>query len=268
MSVKSLTDEEFFDFKGVVFHEVGINLELSKKSLVYNRLLKRLRYCKIDNFLDYLRLVQMSPKEKEVMLNLITTNETHFFRESKHFEILKKIAKKHLRDEVFRLWSAASSFGAEGYSAAMVLHDIFGDRFEVLGTDVNSEVIEKAKSAIFPVSMVENIPNSFKKRYCLRGKGEFHGKFTVINELKKRVDFRVYNLLNTTNSFGMFDVIFLRNVLFYFDDETKTKIVNNVLKNLKIGGYLFVSLTESLNFLNIKNLDKMSGSVYKKVVDT
>lgn len=265
MSVKPLTDEEFFDFKKIVFHEAGINLDLSKKSLVYNRLTKRLKYCKIDNFLDYLRLVWMSPKEKEVMINLITTNETHFFRESEHFEILKKIAKDHPKDKIFRFWSAASSFGAEGYSVAMVLYDIFGDRFEVLGTDINSEVVKKANDAIFPVSMVRNIPENFKKKYCLRGKGEFHGKFTIINEIKRQVKFSVYNLLNTTNSFGMFDVIFLRNVLFYFDDETKTKIVNNVLKNLKIGGYLFVSLTESLSFLEIENLDRIRSSVYKKL---
>jgi len=264
MNIKLLTDEEFFNFKRLVFHEVGINLDLSKKSLVQNRLLKRLRHYEIDSFLDYFRLVQIMPEEKEVMLNLITTNETYFFREDEHFEILRKIAINHPKDKIFRFWSAASSFGAEAYSVAMVLHDIFGSGFEVLGTDVNSEVIKKAKNAIFPISMVENIPDIFKKRYCLKGKGEFHGKFVITDELKKQVNFNVYNLLNETNSFGMFDVIFLRNVLFYFDDETKIRIINNILKNLKVGGYLFVSLTENLSFLNIENLDKIEGSVYQR----
>lgn len=262
-----LTDSEFITIQKLIFKEVGIDLQISKKTLVQSRLLKRLHYYEFSSYVEYIRLVQINQQERIEMINLITTNETYFFREMKHFEYLQKvIIANHPFKKKFRFWSAAASVGAEAYSAAMLLdQSLLKNDFEIVGTDINTEVIKKARIGLYPEKWADKIPAELKKKYCLKGKGKHTGQFLIDRKLVQNIDFQVGNLLKHNPDIGIFDVIFLRNVLIYFDDATKQLVVDNVLKNLKIGGYFVISLTENLHMIETPSLQNVSTSIYKKI---
>ncbi|MEN4054038.1 protein-glutamate O-methyltransferase CheR [Sulfurimonas sp. NWX79] len=262
-----LSDNEFITVQKLIFREVGIDLQSSKKLLVQSRLLKRLLHYGFDNYLDYIRLVQINVTERIEMINLITTNETYFFREIDHFEYLQKeIIPKHPFKTKFRFWSAAASVGAEAYSVAMLLDKTMArSDWEIVGTDINTDVIKKARIGLYPEKWADKIPIELKKEYCLRGRGRHEGQFLMDRALVENMDFRVGNLMKYNGEVGRFDVIWLRNVLIYFDDDTKQMVVDNVLRNLKVGGYFFISLTENLNMLNTANLESVATSVYRKI---
>jgi len=267
MSGIILSDNEFVTFQKLIFNEVGISLESSKKLLVQTRLLKRLLFYKFNSYLEYLRLVQINAQERTEMLNLITTNETYFFREIEQYEYFQKsIIPSHPYKQKLRFWSAASSVGAEAYSAAMLLDSMMArSDWEVVGTDINTEVVQKARVGLYPESWADKIPQALKKKYCLKGKGKHQGKFLIDRGLTENMTFDVGNLLKFNSEVGKFDIIFLRNVLIYFDDDTKQTVVDNVLKNLKMGGYFFISLTENLNMLHIPSLKQVDTSIYQKI---
>jgi chemotaxis protein methyltransferase CheR len=200
------------------------------------------------------------------MINLLTTNETYFFREIQHFEFLQNdILTTYYPKSKFRVWSAASSVGAEAYSTAMILDRHFSkSNWEVVGTDINTDVIKKARVGLYPESWVEKIPTELRKLYCLKGKGESSGKFLIDRCLIPNMRFEENNLLDIRNDLGKFDLIFLRNVLIYFDDTTKKRVVDGVLKQLVVGGYFFISHTENLNMLDISNLEQVKTAIFRK----
>ena len=261
-----ITHGEFQIFQKIIYNEIGIDLTNDKKQLVQSRLLKQMIKYSLKSYSEYLRLVQINMKEKTEMLNLITTNETFFFREINHYEFFQnRILPNHPHNQKFRVWSAASSVGAEAYSTAMLLDEHFTrDHWEVVGTDINTDVIEKARIALYPESWSNKVPEKLRKKYCLKGKGKFEGKFMVENALKKNINFYVKNLLSPINDIGTFDLIFLRNVLIYFDKRTKQIVLDNVIANLKPNGYLYISHTENLNTLNTQNLEQTSSAIYQK----
>lgn len=259
-----LSDKEFELFQKFVFKHIGISLADSKKFLVKNRLLKRLLAYKLDSYSDYYRFIQVNKAEQTEMLNLITTNETYFFRELSHFNFLQKTIISNFKTSNLRVWSAASSVGAEAYSIAMLLENNV-QSYEIFGSDINSEVIKKANVGLYPIKWIDKIPKDLVSKYCLKGKGEHKGWFLVDRCLINNMSFKEKNLMNLHNDLGIFDVIFLRNVLIYFDKETKIKIINNVMANLRVGGYFFISLTEHIHDLNIKNLEQVQSSIFKKV---
>lgn len=258
-----LTDKEFELFQKIIFNEIGVFLGDSKKFLVKNRLLKPLNEYNLSSYSDYYRLIQVNKTEKTNMLNLITTNETYFFRENIHFEFIKdeiipsSIAK-------LRIWSAASSVGAEAYSIAMLLDDA-NKNYEIVGSDINTEVIKKANTGLYPIKWMDKIPQSLKYKYCLKGKGKHEGWFLVDRCLISNMKFHQKNLMEENRDLGLFDVIFLRNVLIYFNDDTKELIIKNVLKNLKVGGYLIISLTEHIKAFEKYGIEKVKSSIFKKV---
>ena len=262
-----LSDNEFQTIQKLIFKEVGIDLASSKKMLVQSRLLKRILFYKFDSYLDYVRLIGINPQERIEMINLITTNETYFFREKDHFDFLNNhIIPNHPFKKKFRCWSAAASVGAEAYSIAMIVDSsIARNDWEVVGTDINTEVIKKARMGLYPEAWADKIPMLLKKQYCLRGKGRHEGQFLVERVLSKNMKFMTGNLLEHNKEVGMFDVIFLRNVLIYFDDKTKELVVHNVLKNLHIGGYFIISQTENLNMITCDLIESVATSVYKRI---
>ena len=262
-----LQENEFITVQKLIFQEVGIDLQSSKRLLVQSRLLKRLLFYKFDSYLEYIRLVQINAQERIEMINLITTNETYFFRELDHFEFLQKVViPNHPFKQKFRFWSAAASVGAEAYSTAMLLDKTMAKSdWEVVGTDINTEVIKKARIGLYPEKWADKIPLELKKQYCLKGRGKHEGQFLMDRCLVENMDFRVGNLMKFNAEVGKFDVIFLRNVLIYFDDETKQMVVDYVLKNLHIGGYFVISQTENLNMIKVPSLEAVETSVYKKV---
>ena len=261
-----LTQLEFKTFQDIIFDKIGISLSDDKLNLVQSRLYSRLVYYKIKSFSQYLHILERNNQEIVHMVNLITTNETYFFRESKHFDFLEKVVKKTKTNKVTRIWSAAASVGAEAYSCAMILDNFLNkNQWEIVGTDINTDVIKKAKQGLYCESWVTKIPLKYKEKYCLKGKGRFDGQFIVDRKLLHNVNFHTHNLMQINKSFGTFDVIFLRNILIYFSNDQKQKILDNILENLNVGGFIIISLTENLDGLNIRNLIKYQSSIYQRI---
>jgi chemotaxis protein methyltransferase CheR len=254
MAMESATpvpsDKEFQLFQALIQDKLGIFLPAQKKALLSNRLWKRLQACRVNGFGDYYRLIQ-SPQGKgelNIALELVTTNETYFFREQKHFDYLQDEILPTLRPgSNFRVWSAASSTGEEPYSIAMVLKDRCPCEWELLCSDVNRTVVEQAKIGIYPDMRVKNISPDYLRRFCRKGVGRQQGNVRVVSELRQAVDFFTLNLHESFPDIGKFDLVFLRNVLIYFENENKAKILERIAEKLKPGGLLFVGHSESLH---------------------
>lgn len=196
------------------------------------------------------------------MLDLMSTNETYFFREAEHFKVLanelRSDPKKH-----WRIWCAALSSGEEAYTIGMLAQDILGsDQWSVVGTDISSRVVDKARRAIYPESMLEKIPDYYRKHYCLRGDGEYSGYFTFIPEIRAAIDCRLMNLTKPLAGIGPFDIVFIRNVLIYFDQATKEAVINRMLPLIAKGGLLITGHSESL-FGVSPHLHTLQPSVYR-----
>jgi len=261
-----LTKVDFHSFKVIIFHEIGMDLDDNKLNLVQSRLYSRIIHYQLESFRSYLNIIKTDYKEMQIMVNLITTNETYFFRETQHFDFISSIIKKMKKNEFFRIWSAASSVGAEAYSIAMILDDLLNiNQWDVIASDINTQVIKNAKQGLYCESWIDKIPLAYKTKYCLKGKGRFEGKFIIDRKLSNKISFKTNNLTILNTKFGKFNIIFLRNILIYFNLEIKQKVLNNVLSNLNIGGYLIISLTENLEELDTKCLKKYQNSIYKKV---
>ena len=205
-----------------------------------------------------------APDEQTRVVDRLTTNETYFFREPQHFQFLGQlISRPPPSAHPFRVWSAASSTGEEAYSIAMVLQDRLGQRpWEVIGTDLSTSVVDAARLGLYPISRAEGIPDYYLNRHCLKGNGKFHHKMLISKALRERVNFRVANLLEPLPNIGQFDVIYLRNVLIYFDMPTKAAIVRRVLGQLKPDGFLFSGHSESLANLDLP-LTPVKTAIYR-----
>lgn len=260
-----ITDSEFAQFQRFIYEAAGITLTAAKKALVCGRLGKRLPARAVANFGEYFRLLKSGtwPEELQTAVDLLTTNETYFFREPKHFERLRAEALAAARG-AFRVWSAAGSTGEEAYSIAMVLEDaVPGRPWEVLSSDISTRVLARARSGHYCAERLQNFPPGFLQRFCLRGCGPQEGTLLVERKLRERVRFRQVNLNERLPHLGMFDVIFLRNVLIYFNRETKRRVVGRVLSVLRPGGLLIIGHSESL--MDVPHeLDMIAPSVFRK----
>lgn len=267
VSQYSISEAEFNKFKRLIYVLAGISLSEAKRSLVLTRLSKRLRFHNLNSFSDYYKLVSSAENiaEQQMMVDLLTTNETYFFREPRHFELLKDIAgNKQDWAQPLRVWSAAASSGEEAYSISMVLEDIVGDKpWEVVGTDISTRVLESARRGVYVRQRTANIPNEYLKRFCKKGVRSQEGMVLVQKVLRDRVQFKHMNLLGEWSQIGQFDFIFLRNVMIYFDMETKQRLIERLVTRLKKGGYLFIGHSESLNGLR-HDLKIMMPSVFVK----
>lgn len=246
-----ISHSEFLLFQKLIFDIAGISLSDAKKTLLAGRLSKRLKHFGYTHFGDYYRHVTDRDRQDElqVMVDLLTTNETYFFREPKHFDFLRLKAAAS-RSSSFRAWSAASSSGEEAYSIAMVLAECLGNaHWEVVGTDISSRMLARAQSGHYRIERIDGIPVPLLKRYCLKGFGEQAGTLLISRELRQRIQFLHSNLMSPRRDIGSFDVIFLRNVMIYFDNDTKRKVISNLLPYLKPDGHFIVGHSESLNGL-------------------
>jgi chemotaxis protein methyltransferase CheR len=265
----SITDQEFTLFQRLIYKIAGISLGDSKKILLVGRLTRRLKVYEFGTFTQYYRMLATGdhPEELQTMVDLLTTNETYFFREPKHFEFLRdEIVRKRKSPATFRVWSAASSSGEEIYTLAMVLADSLPNTpWEIVGSDISTQVLAKAATGHYSLARTEGIPPEFMKKYCLKGVRSHAGTFLIAPELRKRTSFYQINLTQPVDAeIGDFEVIFLRNVMIYFDQETKAKVVNNLLPRLKSGGHLIIGHSETLNGLKIGPLDAIRPTIYRK----
>jgi len=258
--VRPITDREYRLLRDMIYAQAGIYLAETKKALLVGRLRKRIRALHLSCFSAYYELVRNDRTGQELvqLLDAITTNETAFFREPRQFDYLRTsilpawatAADQGLRQRKVRIWSAACSSGEEPYSIAMSLLDFFGTEsgwtLEILATDISTRVLDQAQAGIWPISRAENIPDRLLKRYMLRGTGSQQGKMKAGREVRSILRFDRINLNDESYDVnGGFDAIFCRNVLIYFNRESRERVINRLL-NLAGGGYLFLGHAESL----------------------
>lgn len=261
-----LSDQEMRLFQQLFHRHAGIHLGDSKKPLLTGRLSGRLAELGIARFGDYYELVAAPEEveERQRAIDLITTNETYFFREPHHFDFMKREVLPAVSPYGFDVWSAACSTGEEPYTIAMLLQELRPDApWRIVASDISSRVLSYARRALYPMSRGEKIPPAYLKRHCLKGIGEYQGHFLVERSLRERVEFAQVNLTERPRHGPRFDVVFLRNVLIYFDRPTKRQVLANVTAQLRPGGWLFVGHSESLNGL-LEGFETWAPSIHRK----
>lgn len=278
-SSSGFSDALFKRFSGYIQRELGIKMPPAKKTMLHARLQKRLRQLKLGSFEDYYDYVFGEPGCKEElhhMIDVVTTNKTDFFRESRHFEflsgtILPQLCSKSGRGGLgrFKFWSAGCSTGEEPYTLAMVLSEFkarcAGFGFSILATDISTQVLRKAAAGIYSEAAVAPMPLAYRKKYLLRSKDRKKELVRIVPQLRRLVTFGRLNFMDAT--YGIKDamhVIFCRNVIIYFDKPTQEKMLNRLCRHLQPGGYLFMGHSETLNGLNVP-LKLVTSTVYQKV---
>jgi chemotaxis protein methyltransferase CheR len=265
--VPTISDREFEAIRTWIYDAAGINLSAQKKALVMGRLASRLRHFQLDSYGEYFTLLKSGrhKAEPQIAIDLLTTNETHFFREPKHFDFLRNtVLPQHSGRRQFRVWSAASSSGEEPYSIAMTLAAVLGDApWEVFASDLSSRVLARAASGHYAMARAESIPRAYLTAHCLKGIGAQEGTFVVVPNIRNRVNFSQVNLNRELPAIGEFDVVFLRNVMIYFDVPTKRQVVGRILSCLRPGGYLLIGHSESLNGV-VDTVKSIAPSIYLK----
>jgi chemotaxis protein methyltransferase CheR len=253
-----LSDADFGRFARLIHAQAGISLGPHKRALLVGRVSRRLRELGIRSWGRYLELVQEDPAELVRLLDAISTNETHFFREGRHFEYLaeralplwRAEAEAGRRPRTLRVWSAACSTGEEPYSAAMLalalLPPASGLGVEVLGTDLSTKVLARAREAVWPLARMAEIPRPYLEAFMLRGVGAREGTMKAGAALRAAVRLERLNLAGETwPDLGLFDVVFLRNVLIYFDGPTRRRVAERAARLVAPGGHLLLGHAES-----------------------
>jgi chemotaxis protein methyltransferase CheR len=263
-----ISREEFGRFKAWAREMAGINLSDHKHALVMGRLACRLRHHRLATYGDYFGLLHRreGAGEIQIAVDLLTTNETHFFREARHFELLQqRVIARHCGPRPLRVWSAACSSGEEPYSIAMTLAAGLGERpWEIVASDISTRVLDRARSGHYAMARAKTIPREHLAAYCLKGTGPQEGTFLVQEKLRNRIEFMQVNLNAALPSLGEFDAIFLRNVMIYFDIATKREVVSRIVRRLRPGGLLFIGHSESLNGVS-EEVKSEVVSVYRRV---
>jgi chemotaxis protein methyltransferase CheR len=267
---------EFSKISAFIFTEYGIKLPPIKKTMVESRLQKRLRELNIHSFKTYFDYV-FSPagQQQELikMVDVITTNKTDFFREADHFDYISRVvlpdwANKNPTRPI-KVWSAGCSSGEEPYTISMVLHEFQEVNpsfdFSILGTDLSTDVLKKAITAVYPEDKVANLPMTIKKKYLLKSKDTINKTVRIVPKLRKKVTFQRLNFMDEKyNLPDSYDIIFCRNVLIYFSKETQENVINKLVAKLKKGGYFFLGHSESVTHMVVP-LKQIKPTVFLKI---
>jgi chemotaxis protein methyltransferase CheR len=261
------TDADFQQIRRLIHAHAGIQLSDSKRDMVYSRLGRRLRATGQSSFHDYLALLEAGDRfEWEAFVNALTTNLTAFFREPHHFAILAEHIKAIKPQRPVTLWCCATSTGEEPYTMAMTMVDVFGSYtppVRILATDLDTNVLEKARAGIYALDRVDKLPKEILKRFFLKGSGPNAGLVRVRRELRDMIVFRQLNLLDEQWPIrGPLDAIFCRNVMIYFDRDTQHRILRHLAPLLAMNGLLFAGHSES--FADVSDLFHSLGrTVYR-----
>lgn len=250
-----ITEKQFREFSKLVYAECGINLHEGKEQLLSARLAKRMRQTGINSVTEYIDVLKSNNQEVIDFLDAISTNHTFFFREKQHLECLNK---SHLK-----IWSAASSSGEEPYSVAI---DCLEKGFKptILATDISTKVLSIGENGVYPLERVKGVDTPLVRKYFQKGHGKWDGFIKVKDEVRKMVTFKRFNLIRDALPGQEYDVIFCRNVMIYFDNTVKEKLVNKLYNVLKWNGYFIIGGAESLNNLEHK-YKYIKPSIYSKV---
>ncbi len=251
----AMNEKEFHDIANYIKLNYGINLS-HKKNLIEGRLGNYLNEKGYHSYSEYFNQVFADSSKREVtdLLNKLTTNHTFFMRETAHFDFFRSIAlpqfERSVTDKDLRIWSAGCSSGQEPYTLAMILNDYFMHQkaywdTKILATDISVKALESAEKGIYPLDSIMNVPQTWKKAYFKTKDAEFCEVNPVI---KSEVIFRVFNLMDERFPFHKkFHTIFCRNVMIYFDEPTKAKLIQKFYERTERGGYLFIGHSESIN---------------------
>lgn len=271
--MNKITDEEFRQLAQYIKAHSGIHLRDEKRTLLVGRLGSILNELGINNFMDYYKYLTNDKEGKELsrLIDKITTNHTYFMREPEHFNYFSQHVLPYLRSTVtkkdLRIWCAASSTGEEPYTLAMLMEDFFrGESHlwdkKLLATDISISVLEAAKKGIYSAEKVNSLPKLWIMNYFEKLNKE---EYKVKESLKKQVVYRRFNLLEPTFPFkNKFHVIFCRNVMIYFDNETKNQVIEKLYDHLEYGGYLFIGHSESIN-REKSSFKYIRPAVYRKI---
>ena len=265
-----IKENDFEKLTEYIKQNYGINLT-KKRNLIEGRLSNLIIEKGFKSFKEYLDYVYSDKTgfEETVLINKLTTNHTFFMRESSHFEYYKDkvLPQINLKEKDLRIWSAGCSTGEEPYTLAMINNDFFGDKknlydTKILATDISVKALKTAENGIYSKEALNNLPPLWKLKYFY--KDALNSGFDISDEIKNDVIFRVFNLMNETFPFKRkFHAIFCRNVMIYFDQETKNKLINKFYQFTEPGGYLFIGHSESIN-REMTNYKYIMPAVYQK----
>lgn len=270
-----LTMSEFDHLARLVYSQCGIKLPAAKKVMLESRLAKRLRANNMNSFGDYIALLDSNEgmsAELIHMIDVVTTNKTDFFREPHHFDFLSREILPLYNSGTMRnikIWSAACSSGEEPYTLAMVLQEYVNEHrgmdYSIYASDVSTEILHKAATAIYNMDRVSGIPLAIKQKYLLKSKGQEKPTVRIVPELRRKVSFGRINFMDAVLPVDeYFDVIFCRNVLIYFDKPTQQEVLLKLCGKLKTNGYLFVGHSESLFQLKLP-LRQIKPTIYQRI---
>ncbi|MCE7028609.1 CheR family methyltransferase [Jiella avicenniae] len=268
---------DFGRLADLVTRKTGIKLPPAKRLMIEGRLRKRMRACNRPNLDAYCRfLFDQGGLESEIvhLIDVVTTNKTDFFREPEHLHFMENHMVDALLSQtrprpLLKVWSAASSNGAEAWSITMVLEDIARKRrtfnYAILGTDISTVVLEQARRAVYPVEAMAPVPADKRQRYVMESRvPELRGEVRIVPELRRRVRFDRMNLMDTQYPYDRdVDIIFLRNVLIYFDKANQEAVVSRLVGHLRRGGYLVVGHSESM-VVNAADVRQVGPTVFQK----
>ncbi|HON16927.1 MAG TPA: protein-glutamate O-methyltransferase CheR [Spirochaetota bacterium] len=271
LNIKRLTEEEFKKFAKLIYDESGIYMKDSKITLLSNRLRKRLAALSLNEFSDYYKYLESltgeaKKKEYEELLDVVSTNETYFFRNERHFEALKDYCIPELvkikKDKTLRIWSAACSTGEEPYTIAICVMEsmkyLQGWNIEIIATDIAPSVLEFAREGYYSGRRIEKVPPEYLKKYFTLVDKE-KGLYRINDNLKKMVNFYYLNFFKNPFPKNL-DIIFCRNVMIYFDKAHQRELIANFYQSIYEHGYLFIGHSETLHSIS-------DDFLYKKILD-
>lgn len=272
-----MTSDDFDRLSKFIFQQSGIKMPPVKKVMLQSRLQKRLRELKITSFKEYADFVFSEEGQKNEiihMLDVVSTNKTDFYREPVHFDfltqtILPEFIETNNFNKNFKVWSAGCSSGEEPYTITIALNEFKNNypnfNYSILGTDISSQILQKAFLAVFKEERIVNIPLELKRKYFLRSKDRINKTVRVIRDLRDKVEYRRLNFMDETyNISDIFDVIFCRNVLIYFNRDTQEQVINKLCNKLKKGGYLFIGHSESILGMDVP-LQQIKPTIFKRI---
>ncbi len=265
------TQEDFNCLRKMSNEHSGILVPDDKFDMFYSRLSKRIRLLGFTRFKEYCQYLQNHPDEEFTeFINSVTTNLTAFFRENHHFDylantVLPELLKKNLPQRQIKVWSAGCSTGEEPYSLAMTLleNTPAGWDIKILATDLDTNVLATASEGTYPLDRVDAIGEQRMRRWFQKGSGVNSQKVRANAQLRQMIQFKQLNLMQEWPMRGLFDFIFCRNVLIYFDRETKIELANRYGGLLREGGHLFIGHSESLHQLDTP-FTLIGNTIYKK----
>lgn len=272
-----LSDAEFARLSAFIYNVAGIKMPPAKRIMLQSRLQKRLRELQMDSFKEYTEyLLSERGKQEELihMLDVVSTNKTDFFREPVHFDFLREtVLPLHYEEtsgRAIKIWSAACSSGEEPYTIAMTIAEYcrsVGQQrdYSILGTDISTKVLKMAMNAVYKMDRVEGIPIEILHRYFLRSKDRENPTVRIVPELRKHVKVQRMNFMDESYPMNeVFDVIFCRNVLIYFDRQTQEKVIGKLCTKLKPGGYFFLGHSESIMNMDLP-LQSIRPTIFRKI---